>query len=127
MYAQSLIFLLINSQFLLEILGVNEFLPNNAFMKFISKWVCETEEKFLCEDTMFLLCGADKAQLNQVTEESYLLLRSNTERVPIFTNFKILPVSHNQRICCSHVIYRVFEKISGKNVKSGETNRNKQI
>lgn len=51
--------------FLFKILGVNEFLPSNAVMKFLSELVCDTEERYLCEDVMFLVMGTDKYQLNQ--------------------------------------------------------------
>lgn len=47
-------------------LGVGEFLPNNAVMKFLSELVCNTKAKFICEDAIFLFCGTDHSQLNQV-------------------------------------------------------------
>lgn len=51
--------------FLLELLGVDEFLPSNVFMKFLSELVCDTKVKFICDDVIFLLCGTDYSQLNQ--------------------------------------------------------------
>lgn len=50
--------------FLFKLLGVNEFLPSNAIMKFLSEIVCDTRVKFICEDIIFLLCGTDISQLN---------------------------------------------------------------
>ncbi|XP_054709826.1 gastric triacylglycerol lipase-like [Uloborus diversus] len=50
--------------FLFEILGVSEFLPNNAVMKYLSELVCNTPAKFICEDVIFLLCGTDYSQMN---------------------------------------------------------------
>ncbi|XP_054716028.1 gastric triacylglycerol lipase-like [Uloborus diversus] len=51
--------------FLFEILGIGEFLPNNVIMKYLSELVCEKEIRYLCEDVMFLMFGTDKAELNQ--------------------------------------------------------------
>ncbi|KAG8201347.1 hypothetical protein JTE90_016824 [Oedothorax gibbosus] len=58
--------------FLFKILGVSEFLPNNALMKFLSELVCNTKAKFICEDAIFLLCGTDYSQLNQTRLEVYV-------------------------------------------------------
>lgn len=50
--------------FLFSILGIDEFLPNNIVMKYLSEIVCDTEVKFICEDVIFLICGTDYSQLN---------------------------------------------------------------
>ncbi|XP_055926655.1 gastric triacylglycerol lipase-like [Argiope bruennichi] len=50
--------------FLFSILGVDEFLPNNIVMKYLSEILCDTKIKFICEDVIFLICGTDYSQLN---------------------------------------------------------------
>ncbi|KAG8180327.1 hypothetical protein JTE90_016361 [Oedothorax gibbosus] len=51
-------------EFLFEILGVKDFAPSDALMKYFSEYVCDTEAKFLCEYVMYLVFGADLQQLN---------------------------------------------------------------
>ncbi|XP_035212094.1 gastric triacylglycerol lipase-like isoform X2 [Stegodyphus dumicola] len=51
--------------FLFRLLGINEFLPSNALMRFLSAVVCETKLKIVCENIIFLLCGTDYSQLNE--------------------------------------------------------------
>lgn len=51
--------------FLFDLIGVDEFLPSNIFMKYLSEIVCDTKAKFICEDIIFLLCGTDYSQLNK--------------------------------------------------------------
>ncbi|XP_055952419.1 gastric triacylglycerol lipase-like [Argiope bruennichi] len=50
--------------FLARIIGVREFLPSNALMKFLSEYVCDTFERWICKDVMFLLFGRDFQELN---------------------------------------------------------------
>ncbi|KAG8180332.1 hypothetical protein JTE90_016366 [Oedothorax gibbosus] len=52
------------SQILTSLLGVNEFLSNDGIMKYLSRYVCDTGLRFLCEGVMFLLFGTDLDQLN---------------------------------------------------------------
>jgi lysosomal acid lipase/cholesteryl ester hydrolase len=51
-------------EYLFWLLGYNEFLPSDGIMKYLSQFVCNTEVKFLCENVLFLLAGADSKQLN---------------------------------------------------------------
>ncbi|KAG8180326.1 hypothetical protein JTE90_016360 [Oedothorax gibbosus] len=51
-------------EYLFWLLGYNEFLPSGGIMKYLSQFVCNTEVKFLCENVLFLLAGADSKQLN---------------------------------------------------------------
>ncbi|XP_037027397.1 lipase 3-like isoform X2 [Bradysia coprophila] len=50
-----------------KFLGANEFLPQNKILQFLAKYGCElTEaERYICENTVFVLCGFDKAQYNE--------------------------------------------------------------
>ncbi|XP_015920104.1 gastric triacylglycerol lipase [Parasteatoda tepidariorum] len=50
---------------LFELVGWDEFLPNDIFMKWLSQLVCDTKLKFVCEDVIFLVCGTDYSQLNK--------------------------------------------------------------
>ena len=51
---------------ILKFLGGNEFLPQNKIIRFLSKYGCELTdaEKFICENTVFVICGFDKEQYN---------------------------------------------------------------
>lgn len=53
---------------IIKFLGANEFLPQSKVMQFLAKYGCElTEaERYICENTVFVLCGFDKAQYNEV-------------------------------------------------------------
>ncbi|KAJ2945148.1 hypothetical protein O0L34_g9208 [Tuta absoluta] len=56
-----------NIDYLLKLLGSNEFLPQNIVLKWLSKHFCELNhyEEVICENSMFVLCGADPKQFNQ--------------------------------------------------------------
>ncbi|KAK0183446.1 hypothetical protein PV327_001488 [Microctonus hyperodae] len=47
-------------------LGVNEFLPQNIFIKYLAEYGCKlnTVEKNICENVMFAICGFDGTQFN---------------------------------------------------------------
>lgn len=53
---------------ILKYLGGNEFLPQNKIIKFLAKFGCELTqvERYICENTVYVLCGFDKAQFNSV-------------------------------------------------------------
>lgn len=53
---------------IIKFFGANEFLPQNKILQFLAKYGCElTEaERYICENTVFVLCGFDKAQYNEV-------------------------------------------------------------
>ncbi|XP_074108237.1 lipase 3-like isoform X1 [Cotesia typhae] len=48
-------------------LGVDEFLPQNIFIKYLAKYGCElvTIEKEICKNSIFAISGFDDAQFNQ--------------------------------------------------------------
>lgn len=48
--------------------GVDEFLPSSNFMEFIGQALCNDNAitQGLCGNVLFLLCGFDSGQLNQV-------------------------------------------------------------
>lgn len=50
----------------MKFFGQNEFLPQNNIIKWLSKYGCEMNEaeKFICENTVFVICGFDKQQYN---------------------------------------------------------------
>ena len=71
MYACILIFvyyfLVSVVQFLFEILGVREFLPSDAFTRFIASEVCPLPAiDRVCENVLFLIVGFDEQHLNMV-------------------------------------------------------------
>ncbi|XP_013195496.1 lipase 3-like [Amyelois transitella] len=56
-----------NIEFLLKLLGANEFLPQNAVLRWLSKHACEINhyEEVICENSLFVLCGHDASQFNK--------------------------------------------------------------
>ncbi|XP_045504650.1 gastric triacylglycerol lipase-like [Colias croceus] len=56
-----------NLEYLLKLLGANEFLPQNAVLRWLSKHACEINkfEEAICENSMFVLCGHDQRQFNK--------------------------------------------------------------
>ncbi|CAH0397142.1 unnamed protein product [Chilo suppressalis] len=56
-----------NLEFLLKLLGANEFLPQNAVLRWLSKHACEINhyEEVICENSLFVLCGHDEKQFNK--------------------------------------------------------------
>lgn len=50
----------------MKFFGQNEFLPQNRIIKWLSKYGCELNEaeKYICENTVFVICGFDKKQYN---------------------------------------------------------------
>jgi lysosomal acid lipase/cholesteryl ester hydrolase len=50
----------------MKFFGQNEFLPQSRVIKWISKYGCELNEaeKYICENTVFVICGFDKQQYN---------------------------------------------------------------
>jgi lysosomal acid lipase/cholesteryl ester hydrolase len=54
-------------QMIIRFFGANEFFPQNKIIKFLSKYGCElTEaERFICENSVFVISGFDKAQFNE--------------------------------------------------------------
>ncbi|XP_028036427.1 lipase 3-like [Bombyx mandarina] len=55
-----------NIEFLMKLLGANEFLPQNAVLRWLSKKACEINnfEEAICENSLFVLCGHDEKQFN---------------------------------------------------------------
>ncbi|XP_058456602.1 lipase 3-like isoform X2 [Malaya genurostris] len=53
-------------EMILKFFGSNEFLPQSKIIRYLAKYGCElTEaEKYICENTVFVLCGFDKEQYN---------------------------------------------------------------
>ena len=55
-------------QFLFEIFGVREFLPSDSIIHWLAKYVCsEKDLETFCADILFIICGFDKKQLNEVS------------------------------------------------------------
>ncbi|XP_058058207.1 lipase 3-like [Anopheles bellator] len=53
-------------EMILKFFGGNEFMPQNKIIRYLAKYGCElTEaEKYICENTVFVLCGFDREQYN---------------------------------------------------------------
>lgn len=56
-----------NIEYLMKLLGANEFLPQNAVLRWLSKHACEINhyEEVICENSLFVLCGHDESQFNK--------------------------------------------------------------
>ena len=55
-------------QILFEIFGVRDFLPSDDIIHWLAKCVCsEKDLETYCSDIIFIICGFDKKQLNEVS------------------------------------------------------------
>ncbi|XP_050355782.1 gastric triacylglycerol lipase-like [Nymphalis io] len=56
-----------NLEYLLKLLGANQFLPQNSVLRWLSKHACEINhyEEVICENSLFVLCGHDERQFNK--------------------------------------------------------------
>ena len=55
-------------QILFEIFGVRDFLPSDDIIHLLAKCVCsEKDLETYCSDIIFIICGFDKKQLNEVS------------------------------------------------------------
>ncbi|KAF4520578.1 hypothetical protein B566_EDAN011131 [Ephemera danica] len=56
-------------EWLLEMIGVDEFLPSNNFFTFMGQAACRDEALFqiVCSNIVFLIAGYDSAQMNETT------------------------------------------------------------
>lgn len=56
-----------NIEYLMKLLGANEFLPQNSVLRWLSKHACEINhyEEAICENSLFILCGFDNKQFNR--------------------------------------------------------------
>jgi lysosomal acid lipase/cholesteryl ester hydrolase len=60
-------------EWLVDMIGINDFLPNNWFMKLIAKYVCGNADlNILCDDVLFLIGGANSHQLNKTRVPVYM-------------------------------------------------------
>jgi len=51
---------------IIEHLGMGEFLPSNWLMDWLADFVCgDSQLEFICENIVFLLCGYDEGQMNK--------------------------------------------------------------
>ena len=57
-------------EWILNVLGIREFLPNNAFMDFLGATLCHQNSpvQAICSNVIFILCGYDVPQLNNVSD-----------------------------------------------------------
>lgn len=58
-------------EWVMRFVGHNELLPQSKFIRFMAKYGCELTdaEKYICENSIFVLCGFDKAQYNEKLTE----------------------------------------------------------
>ncbi|XP_022238775.1 gastric triacylglycerol lipase-like isoform X1 [Limulus polyphemus] len=59
-------------EMLFKLLGINEFLPNTKFIKFLGDLVCSTEIRIFCEQVIFLFAGVDPKQINATRLPVYI-------------------------------------------------------
>ena len=55
-------------EWITSVLGIREFLPNNAFMEFLGQTLCHQNSpiQIICSNVLFIMGGYDMAQLNTV-------------------------------------------------------------
>lgn len=53
-------------QFILQLLGEDEFLPSSKFIQWIAGELCNPPFEFLCDDFLMLIMGYDKDNMNSV-------------------------------------------------------------
>ena len=59
--------ILFNCQWLFWFFGVRDFLPSSFVTRSLGRYVCEDDlGSEWCSNLMFVMCGYDKAQLNEV-------------------------------------------------------------
>jgi pimeloyl-ACP methyl ester carboxylesterase len=58
--------------FLLELLGVDEFLPSSKFMEWLGGTLCEPPTEFLCDNVVMLICGYDSKNMNISRNSVYM-------------------------------------------------------
>lgn len=53
---------------IVKFLGGNEFLPHSKIIEILAKYGCDLTyaERYICKNTIFVLCGFDKEQFNEV-------------------------------------------------------------
>ena len=62
---------LIFSQDLFKIFGIRDFLPSDFIIRWLAKYVCSDKDlETFCSDIIFIICGFDKKQLNEVSQPS---------------------------------------------------------
>lgn len=71
---------------IMKFLGANEFLPQNKIIRLLAKYGCElTEaERYICENTVFVLCGFDKEQYNAVSTFFHWTCNSREQVMIVF-------------------------------------------
>ena len=52
---------------ILDLFGDGEFLPNDQLMKFLAKEVCPSDLDVVCANVLFLICGFDEKNTNDVS------------------------------------------------------------
>ena len=55
-----------HTQYALNALGTGEFFPNDELLVEVSKYFCDTPLKDICGNVLFLICGFDRNNLNEV-------------------------------------------------------------
>ena len=56
-----------NFKVILDIFGDGEFLPNDDLMQFFAKELCPTDLDVVCANVLFLICGFDEKNMNDVS------------------------------------------------------------
>lgn len=54
-------------QFLFDLFGVKEFLPSDWFTKWLATDVCSPTSEIFCSSILFIICGFDVNNLNEVS------------------------------------------------------------
>ena len=58
----------ISPQYILDHVGDGEFLPQDFFLNYLAAELCRTDVKIVCGDVLFLICGWDTGNLNDVSK-----------------------------------------------------------
>lgn len=58
---------------MIRLFGIKDFLPNNDLMKFLADHVCVSDLAGVCGDVVFLVCGFDRPNLNEVCKAQLIV------------------------------------------------------
>lgn len=99
--------------------GVDEFLPSSGFMEFIGQALCRDGAitQGLCGNVLFLLCGFDSSQLNEV--KLFELTKGIFFTSDFFKTALPVIISHSPAGASSKTILHYTQEINS-GINSGE-------
>ncbi len=82
-------------QYLLDIFGHGEFLPNNKLFDWLGDKVCpfDVDVEDICEDALFIVCGYDRDNLNLVSLLVHMYFEALSKSILLWPPVGINPPS----------------------------------